>query len=97
MACGSKQDHVNNFNGADGDIMYMYDSSTDCFGFQSSADLVAALIQQLDTGLLGDGHLGLRIEDVLHGDGEADLVAQLVNPIGILMALLHDVPLFGRR
>ena len=36
MACGSKQDHVNNFNGADGDIMYMYDSSTDCFGFHDS-------------------------------------------------------------
>ena len=36
LACGSKQDHVNNFNGADGDIMYMYDSSTDCFGFHES-------------------------------------------------------------
>ena len=36
LACGSKQDHVNNFNGADGDIMYMYDSSTDCFGFHDS-------------------------------------------------------------
>ena len=36
LACGSKKDHVNNFNGADGDIMYMYDSSTDCFGFHES-------------------------------------------------------------
>ena len=36
LACGSKKDHVNNFNGADGDIMYMYDSSTDCFGFHDS-------------------------------------------------------------
>ena len=36
LACGSKQDHVNNFNGADGNIMYMYDSSTDCFGFHDS-------------------------------------------------------------
>ena len=36
LACGSKKDHVNNFNGADGNIMYMYDSSTDCFGFHDS-------------------------------------------------------------
>ena len=36
LACGSKKDHVNNFNGADGNIMYMYDSSTDCFGFHES-------------------------------------------------------------
>lgn len=36
LACGSKKDHVNNFNGADGDIMYMCDSSTDCFGFHDS-------------------------------------------------------------
>lgn len=36
LACGSKKDHVYNFNGADGDIMYMYDSSTDCFGFHDS-------------------------------------------------------------
>lgn len=36
LACGSKKDHVYNFNGADGDIMYMYDSSTDCFGFHES-------------------------------------------------------------
>ena len=36
LFCGSKKDHVNNFNGADGDIMYMYDSSTDCFGFHES-------------------------------------------------------------
>lgn len=36
LFCGSKKDHVNNFNGADGDIMYMYDSSTDCFGFHDS-------------------------------------------------------------
>ena len=36
LACGSKQDHVYNFNGADGNIMYMYDSSTDCFGFHES-------------------------------------------------------------
>ena len=36
LACGSKKDHVNNFNGADGDIMYMYDSSTNCFGFHES-------------------------------------------------------------
>ena len=36
LFCGSKKDHVNNFNGADGDIMYMYDSSTDFFGFHES-------------------------------------------------------------
>lgn len=36
LACGSNKDHVYNFNGADGDIMYMYDSSTDCFGFHDS-------------------------------------------------------------
>ena len=36
LFCGSKKDHVNNFNGADGNIMYMYDSSTDCFGFHES-------------------------------------------------------------
>lgn len=36
LFCGSKKDHVNNFNGADGDIMYMCDSSTDCFGFHDS-------------------------------------------------------------
>ena len=36
LFCGRKKDHVNNFNGADGDIMYMYDSSTDCFGFHES-------------------------------------------------------------
>ena len=36
LFCGSKKDHVNNFNNGNGDIMYMYDSSTDCFGFHDS-------------------------------------------------------------
>lgn len=40
LACGSdatpSSEHINNFNNGNGDIMYMYDSSTDCFGFHES-------------------------------------------------------------
>lgn len=52
LFCGSKKDHINDFNGGDGggmknvgeapnkfhldQITYMYDSSTDCFGFHES-------------------------------------------------------------
>ena len=39
LACGSNAkhgDHIYNFNNGNGDIMYMYDSSTDCFGFHES-------------------------------------------------------------
>lgn len=52
LFCGSKKDHINDFNGSDGggmknvgeapnkfhldQITYMYDSSTDCFGFHDS-------------------------------------------------------------
>ena len=40
LACGSdatpSSEHINNFNNGNGDIMYMYDYNTTCFGFHDS-------------------------------------------------------------
>ena len=40
LACGSdatpSSEHINNFNNGNGDIMYMYDYNTTCFGFKDS-------------------------------------------------------------
>lgn len=40
LACGSdatpSSEHINNFNNGNGDIMYMYDYNTICFGFHDS-------------------------------------------------------------
>ena len=84
LACGSKKDHVNNFNGADGDIMYMYDSSTDCFGFHESYgqkyyDDSYVLISgdQIDKSVAGMYFVGFDYKTAKYDNGEIR-----VNPDG---------------
>ena len=84
LACGSKKDHVNNFNGADGDIMYMYDSSTDCFGFHDSYgdkyyDDSYVLISgdQIDPSVAGMYFVGFDYKTAKYDNGEIR-----VNPDG---------------
>ena len=84
LACGSKKDHVYNFNGADGDIMYMYDSSTDCFGFHESYgdkyyDDSYVLISgdQIDPSVAGMYFVGFDYKTAKYDNGEIR-----VNPDG---------------
>ena len=80
LACGSKKDHVNNFNGADGDIMYMYDSSTDCFGFHESHgdkyyDDSYVLISgdQIDPSVAGMYFVGFDYQMQKHDNGKIEV------------------------
>ena len=84
LACGSNKDHVNNFNGADGNIMYMYDSSTDCFGFHDSYgdnyysdSYVLIPGDQIDKSVAGMYFVGFDYKTAKYDNGEIR-----VNPDG---------------
>ena len=98
LFCGSKKDHINDFNGGDGggmknvgeapnkfhldQITYMYDSSTDCFGFHESYgdkyyDKSYVLISgdQIDKSVAGMYFVGFDYQMQKHDNGELKVEA----------------------